>query len=63
MICYLPDTLLFSAENAYKVQVPIFKGTLLERKKIWVLYCSDTGRFHCDYIQHTADILVRLVKT
>jgi hypothetical protein len=39
------------------------KGNLAGTEKIWVPYSSDTGRFHCDYIQHTADILVRLVKT
>jgi hypothetical protein len=39
------------------------KGNNAETEKILVPYGSVRGRFDCDYIQHTADILVRLVKT
>jgi hypothetical protein len=39
------------------------KGNNAETEIILVTYGSVRGRFDCDYIQHTADILVRLVKT
>jgi hypothetical protein len=39
------------------------KGNNAGTEKILVPYGSVRGKFHRDYIQHTADILVRLVKT